>query len=333
MNPVPGFEALPLALRLRVHALSVLQRSADRHPELSARALAACPDSLQHLARRVAAPIRLRTPSPRAVLDVESTTRALAGARIVRTGAPRATIVIPTHGAVDWLGCCLAALAAHTPRLSFEVCVVDDASPDYGELREVLEPHDVELLRNPRNLGFAASVNRGARRARGDVLCVLNDDVIVTPGWLERLIAALDHDPELGLAGPCCNDTGDVATIDAAYSSLEQLLEFAVQRSGSPRSVAKLSLACAAVPRAAFEDVGGLDEGYGRGMFEDDDLCMRLHASGRSVALARDAFVHHAAGATFRKLDSFEYLARFEVNRRRFEQRWHVRWPVDDTRG
>lgn len=128
--------------------------------------------------------------------------------------------------------------------------------------------------------------------------------------------------------GPVSNDTGDEASVGADYSTLEELLAFASRASGPPREVEKLALYCALLDRAAFETVGGLDQGYRRGMFEDDDLAMALGARGKRVLLAPEVFVHHAAGTTLRALSPFEYFATFELNRRRFEQRWQVRWRV-----
>jgi GT2 family glycosyltransferase len=87
-----------------------------------------------------------------------------------------------------------------------------------------------------------------------------------------------------------------------------------------------LALFCAAMPRAAFRAVGGLDEGYGRGLFEDDDLACAVRARGGRVGVARDVFVHHYGGAAFSKLPQSQYLRLWWENRRRFERKWKVRW-------
>jgi GT2 family glycosyltransferase len=102
------------------------------------------------------------------------------------------------------------------------------------------------------------------------------------------------------------------------------LLDHARGCHGEPEVVSKLSLFCAMLRREAFDAAGGLDEGYGSGMFEDDDLCMALRTRDLDVVLVPSVFVHHAAGTTLRRLDPFEYHARFEVNRARFERRWRA---------
>ncbi|MBK7581965.1 MAG: glycosyltransferase [Myxococcales bacterium] len=253
------------------------------------------------------------------------------GARIQPTDAPRVSIVIPTAGATAWLELALAALAAHTEAGGFEVLVTDDASPDPRATAAVVAPHPgVSLSRSEQSRGFAASVNAAVRSARAPLLCVLNDDVVVTPGWLEALLAELDADPRAAWVGPVCNDSGDVGTVHAEYQNMHELLEFAARASGRTRAVEKLALHAALIRRASYEAVGGLDEGYQRGMFEDDDLAAALRARGERVLLAPRVFVHHAAGATLRALSPFTYFACFEVNRRRFEGRWGVRWRVHD---
>jgi GT2 family glycosyltransferase len=265
--------------------------------------------------------------APAAQLDPNEAAKLLERRSPVAREPLRASVVVPTYGSTDWLRVSLLALRAHTPPGACETVVVDDGSANPWDIEQIVARHpEVELVRHEKNLGFAASVNRGARRTRAPVLVILNDDAVVLPGWLDGLLAALAGDPKAALVGPVSNDTGDIATIEARYDSLDQLIAFSDAQSGEPRPVDKLSLFCAAVRRSAFDEVGGLDESYGRGLFEDDDLCMALRARGHRALLVPSVFVHHAAGTSFRRLSPFEYHARFEVNRNRFERRWGVRW-------
>jgi GT2 family glycosyltransferase len=78
--------------------------------------------------------------------------------------------------------------------------------------------------------------------------------------------------------------------------------------------------------RERFAAVGGLDERYGRGLFEDDDLAMAVRRHGWRVALARDVFVHHYGGASFSRLPPSEYLRLWWQNRRVYERKWQTRW-------
>ena len=89
-----------------------------------------------------------------------------------------------------------------------------------------------------------------------------------------------------------------------------------------------LALFCAAMAKERFRAVGGLDERYGRGLFEDDDLALAVQRRGWRVALARDVFVHHYGGASFSRLAPGEYLRLWWTNRRAFERKWGVTWQA-----
>lgn len=324
----PGFRQLPKTRQARALGLALAQASLGW---VAPALRASVPAPVWRALGRAGAPVRLAPPSRHATLDPVLAAAELqrAGARIERVREPEVSIVVPTAGAVEWLAAALASIAAYTQGVRYEVIVVDDASPDRVRVERAIERHPgVTAFVNATAHGFAASVNRGARAARGKSLVVLNDDVFVTPGWLEGLVRVKAAKARVAWVGPVSNDTGDGATIPARYRDLNELLAFAGTQRGAPRAMDKLALHAALLDRARFEAVGGLDEGYVRGMFEDDDLALALRARGGRLFVAPDVYVHHAAGATFRALSPFEYFACFELNRRRFEERWHVRWRV-----
>lgn len=250
-------------------------------------------------------------------------------------GPPRASILLVTYGNLSLTRLCLASLQRTRNATPFEIIAVDNASPDESAAhlraleREGLLP--LRLVENTANRGFAAANNQAARLARGELLVLLNNDTVVTDGWLDALAAHLSRQPALGLVGPSTNSCGHPAVeVPASYRDLPAMAELAaaraVEHAGQNDEVSMMPLFCAAIPRALYHEVGGLDEGYGRGMFEDDDLAEAVRARGRRVACARDAFVHHYGGAAFSRLPQVEYLRLFFDNRRRFEKKWGVPW-------
>ena len=257
-------------------------------------------------------------------------------ARPIRFGAPpRASLLVVTYGNLALTRLCLASVQRAAGALPFEVIVVDNASPDESVpyLRD-LEAGGLLPLRvhaNPDNRGFAAANNQAAKLARGDVLVFLNNDTVVTPGWLERLVGHLDRDPQLGLVGPVTNSCGNGAEVPVDYSNLDGMFELAARYTaahagGELDDLSMLALFCAAMPRTLWDEVGGLDERYRVGMFEDDDLAMAVRRRGRRVAVARDVFVHHFGGAAFSRLAPARYLRIWWENRRRFEAKWKTTW-------
>jgi len=83
-----------------------------------------------------------------------------------------------------------------------------------------------------------------------------------------------------------------------------------------------LALYCAALRREVWEDVGGLDERFEIGMFEDDDFSRRLRQAGYDILCLRDAWIHHFQEASFGALPKEEYARIYEANRRRFREKW-----------
>jgi GT2 family glycosyltransferase len=248
---------------------------------------------------------------------------------------PHVSILMVTYNNLDLTRLCLASLQRYAGRVPFEIIVVDNAShdgtPEWLRGVETRGLLPLSLVLNDDNRGFAAANNQAAARARGEVLVFLNNDCVVTPGWLDTLVAHLGRDRSLGLIGPVTNSGGNAeAQLGTRYADLDGMLAFALDytaaHAGQVDDVAMLPLFCTAMPRALFDASGGLDEGYGRGLFEDDDLALAVKRHGRRVALARDVFVHHYGGAAFSRLPASQYLRLWWQNRRRFEKKWNVRW-------
>ena len=102
------------------------------------------------------------------------------------------SIIIPCWGQLEFTRQCLAALKEHT-RPAWELIVIDNGSND-GTAAYLAGVRDmasvpVTVVTNLTNLGFPAAINQGLRLARGEYLVLLNNDVVVTDGWLDQLIA------------------------------------------------------------------------------------------------------------------------------------------------
>ena len=112
---------------------------------------------------------------------------------IIRASYPmlRCSAIIVTYNSGASIGPCLEALA----REDCEIVVVDNASHDetVARVEEFVAWHPVHLVANSENLGFAAAVNQGARDSSGDVLLVLNPDVIAEPGAVKALVQCLEN--------------------------------------------------------------------------------------------------------------------------------------------
>ena len=218
--------------------------------------------------------------------------------------APRASVVIPVHGAFAHTLACLRALAAHPPAAPFEVIVVDDASPD-ASLARLRQIGGLRVHPRARNGGFIAACNDGAALARGEVLVFLNNDTVPQPGWLDALLATFDQLPEAGLVGARLvypdgrlQESGGVVFADGSGWNYGRHDDPDDCRYTYLRDADYVSGAAIAIPRGLFNRLGGFDSRYAPAYYEDTDLAFAVRAAGRRVLVQPAALVVHDEGAT-----------------------------------
>lgn len=238
-----------------------------------------------------------------------------------------------TYQNVELTRSCIESIFRNTTYPNYEVIVVDNASTDgtRNYLRFLITQSDaVHVILNDANLGFAAANNQGIKAASGDRVVLLNNDTIVPRGWLWNLNRYLDQ-PEIGLVGPVSNFVGNEAKIEVDYSNVKDMEKFAARHmrdhKGRSFDIGVLAMYCVGIRRDVIEEVGLLDEGFGIGMFEDDDYSLRVKQAGYRVVCAEDVFVHHFGQAAFRELmKTGEYKRIWEHNQSYFEKKWAQKW-------
>ncbi|MFI5350371.1 MAG: glycosyltransferase family 2 protein [Elusimicrobiota bacterium] len=226
------------------------------------------------------------------------------------------SVIIPCWNALDLTRVCLKQLVRRTTR-AYELIVIDNGSVDgTGEWLEAFRRdaarrsprgalRRVHVVSNGGNLGYPAAMNQGIRSARGGFLLFGNNDVAVTPLWLENMQAALRSRREaVGGASAFSNPLrGDGAP--AAWScrpwyrgikGLERYARAALLQPGRPAFVPTDDFFAGfwfLTSRSVIREVGGFDERYGRGGFEDLDLQWRMRLAGYRLGFAGRAYVHH----------------------------------------
>lgn len=249
---------------------------------------------------------------------------------------PLVSIILVTYNNVDLTHQCLDSIYNKTDEPTFEVIVVDNASQDDTPyfLMEYTSTHpNMKVILNPINEGFARGNNIGAAVALGEYLVFLNNDTVVTRGWLAGLLRHL-KDPTVGMVGPVTNYSSNESRIPVDYDpsspdlvGLDAFAEkYTHQHTGQAFEVEMLLLLCVAIRRTVYDEVGGIDERYGIGMFEDEDFAQEIRNKSYKLLCAEDVFIHHWGSATFSKLGLAEYWLTHEENRNKFEEKWGRKW-------
>jgi GT2 family glycosyltransferase/predicted TPR repeat methyltransferase len=238
------------------------------------------------------------------------------------------SIIILTHNNLELTRRCLESIERHTPE-PHELIIVDNGSTDGtpGFLRSYAAAREnVRVILNAENRGFAAGNNLGFALSRGEFVLLLNNDTLVTPGWLGRMLSVLYRHPDAGLVGPRSNYvSGPQLVQGASYRGEDELERFAARwardHEGESEEVSRLVGFCLLLRRSVLQRVGGLDERFGTGNFEDDDFCLRARATGFRLRIAQDCFVHHEGSRTFRSA-GIDYRAAMERNFQLFKAKW-----------
>lgn len=241
---------------------------------------------------------------------------------------PVLSILIPTYGQVDYTLRCLASIAAHPPRVPFEVIVVDDASGDrrVPELRQV---QGIRLVERTTNLGFLLSCNDAATQARGDFLFLLNNDTEIMPGALDALLDTFAAYPEAGLVGARLlypdgwqQEAGGIIWSDGSGWNYGNRDDPRRPQYSYLRDADYISGAAIMLPTALWREMGGFDEHYVPAYCEDSDLCFRIRASGRRVLYQPAAIVIHHEGVSH-GTDTNQGLKAYQVtNSQKLRDRW-----------
>lgn len=216
------------------------------------------------------------------------------------------SIVILTWNQLPFTQACLESIRRYTPE-PYQLIVVDNCSNDgtIPWLREQARTDNrILVIENSENRGFAAGCNQGINVAQGEFILLLNNDTVVTPGWLPGMRELLDRYPDAGIVGPMTNSASGVQVVaNPGYKTLDELplWSAAFRENNRYRIIRQRRIVgfCMLFRRELVEKIGLLDESFGSGNFEDDDFCLRSELAGYHNMIAGDVFVYHAGGATF----------------------------------
>lgn len=252
-----------------------------------------------------------------ALADLQAAFRAVGGEPHVETigdlpARPEISVVVPLYRNLDFVQAQVAAFALDPAfRREAEVVYVLDSPEQAAEVRQYLQglgllyrlPFVFVVM--PRNAGYAAACNAGAKVARGALLAMVNSDVVpCRPGWLSLLAKRMSDAPELGVCGPkLLFEDGSIQHAGMYFARnhfgrwLNHHFHKGMPRDYAPATVERLvpavTGACLVVRRALFDEAGGFTEDYVIGDYEDSDLCLKVRAAGHEIAYVPAAELYH----------------------------------------
>ncbi len=247
-------------------------------------------------------------------------------------------IIIPTYNNFAMLENCLNSIPKAIGDWNCTVIVVDNASDKekanefYSHYKIDDERISLRIIRNRENYGYPKGCNIGARRGLSPLIFLTNDDVVFDENSLDLVVKALD-DQRVGVAGmkylfPETHKTksgkravqhvgimsiftGDVIHCYLGWSEDHPKVN-------AVRDVLAISGCCLMTRRKLWNMLGGYDEGYGMGYYEDVDYCLRVREMGLRVIVEPRATGTHYVGSSFGKLGNSPMM----LNRLRFAQKW-----------
>jgi GT2 family glycosyltransferase len=224
---------------------------------------------------------------------------------------PLCTLIVTLYGRVDFLEYQMALFSRRRGGMNIEIVYVLDDPSKRREL-EVLALSVFERFQVPfrvlslaANMGFAPANNVGLATARGRYICFLNSDVMpIHDDWLERLIDGLERNPDIGAIGArLLFEDGSIQHEGCFYRPLRRFAGWTFiehnnkgrrpNGGGGLQRRDAITGACLVMQRSLANELGGFDESFIIGDFEDSDLCLRLKTRGLTCAVEQDVHLYH----------------------------------------
>ena len=233
---------------------------------------------------------------------------------------PHCDIVLPVWNQPEATEACIDSVVKNTG-YPYRLVIIDNASDHKTAaylvgLQERFKK-EVILLRNAKNEGFIKAVNKGIAHSKGEFICILNNDTIVTKGWLGEMVMLLEKNAEIGIVNPSSNSLGQSVP---KGKSMGELAEEGKDASGRFVELESAFGFCMLLSRRLLGRVGHFDETYGTGNFDDTDFSLRVKREGHKVVRAFASYVYHRGHKSFSKVKSFR--SDFKKNKAIFESRW-----------
>jgi GT2 family glycosyltransferase len=247
---------------------------------------------------------------------------------------PSTTIIVPTRNRQNLLKACIDSIQPAVQRGNADIIVVDNDSSDAATLDYLtqLESRDIKILRVPGEFNFPRLNNRAAHAAQGDVLCLLNNDIVARDeDWLDEMLGRLGGDA--GAVGALLLSPGGVVqhggvVLGPSFAATHAFNDRIDGDAGYgdilcvAHECSAVTAACLVTSRRDYINVGGMDEFRFPVNFNDVDFCLKLRALGKRIIFTPHAKLMHLESASRGTDIKGEHKERFERELQNLRSKW-----------
>lgn len=269
----------------------------------------------------------------------------------MKEGTMLVDIVIITWNCLEYLKLCISSIEKYTD-VPYTIIVVNNGSSD--GTKEYLDSlnRGIKIINNKINIGYPKALRQGFKKTSSELVCVMNDDIIVSPGWLDSMSDLMEKHPKVGILGPSrpgayflhpytgLLSKAKLEESKSLYNSPKEQLEYFIfnknyesfvsdfkQKNPPELKVLKaipdfVSTCCALIRRSSVDESGGIvDTKFTKYGGDDIDLSWRLFKNGFSAAITNKAYVHHFEHVSMQKgkVDRQKYL---KINSIKLYEKW-----------
>jgi GT2 family glycosyltransferase len=251
------------------------------------------------------------------------------------------SIIIPCFNQWRYTKLCLESVFRHTTH-PFELIVIDNGSRDrtakhLAMIRRRNTPDGkiltgFRIIVNKKNKGVSAALNQGISVARGQYICYLNNDTIVTGGWLHGLVACAERDAAIGLVGCSVNLLEHYDSVGNEREIQRTAVALSLLHRGQYENAHFVHGFCMLVKRKVIDRIGMFDERFYPCTGDDLDYSLRARKAGFRLVNAKDVFVYHFMSKATLAPDFNAAYGSIDTVTRKFFRRFLHKWGVAGMR-
>lgn len=249
---------------------------------------------------------------------------------------PLVSIIIPTRNAMELVRACIDSILKKTTYTNYEILLVDNNSDDSESIRyfhKLNEHPKITLLSYGKEFNYSAINNYAAKKAKGEVLALVNNDIeVINPDWLLNMVSHVMRD-DIGCVGAkllYSDNRIQHAGVVMGYGggAGHGHKYFPGDHSGymnrliATQNYSAVTAACLLITQKDFWAVGGLNEEHLAIAFNDVDLCLKVQQLGRRNLYCAEAILYHHESVSRGHEDTPEKVLRFKSELKYLQATW-----------